>query len=68
MILINQIYKHNLQSILIYIVLVVITIQLLLGYFLVKDQGISGALILKTGSQWFITLLLWFYFKKKKVI
>lgn len=68
MILINQIYKHNLQSILIYIVLVMITIQLLLGYFLLKDQGITGALILKAGSQWFTTLLLWFYFKKKKVI
>ena len=65
MILINQIYKYNLQNILISSVLFIITIQLIFGYLLIYENGIIGALILKAGSQWLITLLLWFYFKKK---
>ncbi len=67
MILVNQIYRYDKQNLVSYVALIVIFLQTIIGYFLVKEQGIQGALLLKTTSQWLITLLLWFWFKKVKV-
>jgi len=66
MILVNQIYKYDQQNLVSYVALFVIFLQLIIGYFLIQEQGIQGALLLKAASQWLITLLLWFWFRKVK--
>lgn len=66
MILVNQIYKYDQQNLVSYVALFVIFLQLITGYFLIQEQGIQGALLLKAASQWLITILLWFWFKKVK--
>lgn len=67
MILVNQIYKYDKQNLVSYAALFVIILQLSTGYFLILEQGIQGALLLKAASQWLITLLLWFWYRKVKV-
>jgi len=67
MILVNQIYKYDQQNLVSYVALFVIFLQLIIGYYLIKEQGIQGALLLKAASQWLITALLWFWFTKVKV-
>ena len=64
MLIVNQIYKYDQQFIVSYTALFVIVLQISIGYLLVKYQGIQGALLLKAGSQWLITILLWFWFRK----
>ncbi len=66
MILVNQIYKHDQQNLVSYVALFVIFLQLITGYYLIQEQGIQGALLLKAASQWLITVLLWFWFRKAK--
>jgi hypothetical protein len=66
MVLVNQIYKHDKQNLVSYVALFVIFLQLIIGYNLIQEQGIQGALLLKTTSQWLITLLLWFWFNQIK--
>ncbi len=67
MIIVNQIYKHDKQVIVSYVAFIVIILQSTIGYFLVKNQGIDGAILLKALSQWLITILLWFWLKKIKI-
>jgi hypothetical protein len=66
MILVNQIYKYDQQNLVSYVALFVIFLQIIIGYYLIQEQGIQGALLLKASSQWLITLLLWFWFRKVK--
>ena len=62
----NQIYKYDQQNLVSYVALFVIFLQIIIGYYLIQEQGIQGALLLKASSQWLITLLLWFWFRKVK--
>jgi O-antigen/teichoic acid export membrane protein len=66
LLIINEYYKKNLQKKLIKIASFVVVLQLILGFFILKNWNLDGAIILKAVSQWIIVFLLWLPIKKIK--
>ncbi|HMB99985.1 MAG TPA: hypothetical protein VKN14_03005 [Flavobacteriaceae bacterium] len=64
MIIINQIYRFNKQSIVSIAALITVLLQIIIGYIVIKANGIDGAIVIKSGSQWFITVFLWLWYKQ----
>jgi hypothetical protein len=64
--LINEYYKKNRQNEIAKIASVVVVIQIILGYVLIKNWYISGALFLKLIGQWSIVIILWLWIKDYK--
>ena len=64
MLIVNQLFRYNKQRIVSTIAFFVVLAQAISGYFLVKNNGIDGAIWLKAAGQWIITLVLWYWFNK----
>ncbi len=58
-ILINQYYKRDFQFKIIRVVSIIGFLQIGLGYFLISNHGIDGALALKVAGQFVVILILW---------
>lgn len=65
-IIINQMYKYNKQNIVAYVALIIVVLQIIIGFFVIKKNGISGALIIKAVSQVIITIIFWLWLTKYK--
>ncbi|MDY8138861.1 hypothetical protein [Aquimarina sp. 2201CG5-10] len=68
MLLVNEYYKKNLQSKIAIMAVFLTLFQAILGYYLIKNWNINGALILKTIGQWSIVIILWLWIKRKNII
>lgn len=64
--LVSEYYKKDKQSKIAFFASIVVFIQIIAGYFLIKYWDINGALLLKIAGQWSIVLILWLYIKKQK--
>ena len=62
--LINEYYKKNLQYKVVVFASIIVFIQLFLGYFLIMNFEITGALALKVIGQWLTVLILWVWMKR----
>ena len=62
--LINEYYKKNLQYKVVVFASIIVFIQLFLGYFLIMNFEITGALSLKVIGQWLTVLILWVWMKR----
>lgn len=62
--LISEFYKYNKQMTIAYMTAFVACIQILIGYFLIRDYHIEGALGTKVLGQWLIIILLLIVRKK----
>jgi hypothetical protein len=65
--LINEYYKKNLQSKIAKFASLIVIVQIIIGYFLIKHNGINGALLLKALGQWSIVIILWLWIKKERI-
>ena len=65
--LINEYYKKNLQHKIALFAFIVVLIQLIFGYFIIKHEGINGALVVKAIGQWGIVAILWLWLRKSKI-
>ena len=64
--LVNEYYKKYLQGKIAFFSTILVVVQVGLGYFLIRDFEINGALALKALGQWAIVLLLWWWIRRKK--
>lgn len=62
--LINEYYKKNLQYKVVIIASIIVLVQMALGYYLIENFEITGALALKVIGQWAIVLVLWLWMKR----
>lgn len=65
--LVNEYYKKNLQSKIAKFASLIVIVQIIIGYFLIKHNGINGALLLKALGQWAIVIILWLWIKKERI-
>jgi hypothetical protein len=64
--LVSEYYKRDKQYKIASFASIVVFIQIIIGYFLIKYWNINGALLLKLLGQWGIVIILWFWIKKQK--
>jgi len=64
--LVSEYYKKDKQFKIAFFASIVVFIQIIIGYFLIKYWNINGALLLKLIGQWAIVIILWFWIKKQK--
>lgn len=64
--LVSEYYKKGKQFKIAFFASIVVFIQIISGYFLIKYWSINGALLLKLLGQWGIVIILWFWIKKQK--
>lgn len=64
--IVSEYYKKNKQNKIAYFASIIVFIQVIIGYFLIKNWGINGALILKVLGQWGIVIALWLWIRKYK--
>ena len=64
--LVNEYYKKDQQNKIALFASLVVIIQVIAGYFLIKYWDINGALLLKILGQWSIVILLWLWIRKGK--
>ena len=64
--LVSEYYKRDKQYKIASFASIVVFIQIIIGYFLIKYWNINGALSLKLLGQWGIVIILWFWIKKQK--
>jgi O-antigen/teichoic acid export membrane protein len=63
--IVSEYYKKGKQNKIALFASIVVALQIILGYFLIKFWNINGALMLKTFGQWTITVILWIWIKQK---
>ena len=64
--LVSEYYKKNKQNKIAFFASIVVFIQIIAGYYLIKFWDINGALLLKIMGQWSIVLILWLWIRKGK--
>lgn len=64
--LVSEYYKTNKQNKIAFFASIVVFIQIIAGYYLIKFWDINGALLLKIMGQWSIVLILWLWIRKGK--
>ena len=64
--IVSEYYKRNKQQKIALFASVVVAVQIISGYFLIKYWNINGALLLKVLGQWGIVIILWLWIRKTK--
>ena len=64
--LVSEYYKKDKQNKIAFFASIVVVVQAISGYFLIKYWNINGALILKVLGQWGIVIILWMWMRKMR--
>ena len=64
--LVSEYYKKEQQYRIALFTSIIVSIQFFIGYYLIKNWSLDGALLVKAFGQWCIVILLWVWIKRRK--